>query len=317
MKVLLFTHEQDIDGMGNVLLGAKAFNEFDYVTVKTFEVNKKVGDKIDDGTIYNYDYVFVTDVCIKEPLLKQINEDSELRNKIIVLDHHKSEIEEGNNKYDFVNIIVENDKGKTSGTSLFYEYLLDKGYLEKNDTLDELVELTRQYDTWEWKSIYNNPKARKLHIIFEVLGYEEYIKIMSRIIKEDNGICFNEDEERIINKFDKDLEDEINTIIDGMKLYEVNVDGINYRIGYVKCFYKYRNDINEIVMKDNKFDIDMVGMIMLDTETVSYRLVKDVDASKVAVYFGGKGHKAAASNPQGDEKFSEVLALFEGDVDEC
>lgn len=72
MKVLLFTHEQDIDGMGNVILGSKAFKDFDYVTVKTFEVNQKVLEKIEDGSIYNYDFIFVTDVCIKEPLLSQI-----------------------------------------------------------------------------------------------------------------------------------------------------------------------------------------------------------------------------------------------------
>ncbi len=317
MKVLLFTHEQDIDGLGSVLLAKKAFRDLTYVTVKTFEVNEKVGAKINDGTIYGYDYVFVTDVCIKEPLLKSISEDIRLKDKLVVLDHHKSEIEEGNNKYDFVNIIVENDKGKTSGTSLFYEYLLNHKLLDRNDTLDELVELTRQYDTWEWKNKYNNPKARMLHIIFEVLGYEEYIKIMSRIINENNGISFNKEELDIIKKFDETLEKEINSIIDEMKIYEVVIDGTKYRIGYVKCYYKYRNDINEVVMLNNKYDIDMVGMIMLDTETVSYRLVHDVDASKVAVYFGGKGHKAAASNPQNNERFSDVLAMFRSEEDEC
>ena len=52
--------------------------------------------------IYDYDQIYVTDLCIKEPLLKQINEDEELRNKLKVLDHHKTEIEEGNNKYNFI-----------------------------------------------------------------------------------------------------------------------------------------------------------------------------------------------------------------------
>ena len=39
MKVLLFTHEQDIDGMGSVLIGKKAFSELDYVPCKTFEID--------------------------------------------------------------------------------------------------------------------------------------------------------------------------------------------------------------------------------------------------------------------------------------
>lgn len=310
MKVLLFTHEQDIDGMGNVLLASQAFDELDSVPVKTFEVNEKVGEKIKDGTIYGYDMVFVTDVCIKEPLLKEISEDEKLREKILVLDHHKSEIEEGNDKYDFVHIIVENEKGKTSGTSLFYEYLVSHDYLKKNETLDELVELTRQYDTWEWKTIYNNLKARKLHILFEVLGYEEYIQRVKRMILRGEGIHFNEEECAIIQSFDKKFYEDIEGIINGMKLYFVDVNGETFKIGYVRCPYKYRNDINEVVMQDNKYDVDLVGMIMTDMETVSYRLVKDVDASKVAVYFGGKGHKAASSNPQNNDKFQEVLDMF-------
>lgn len=246
----------------------------------------------------------------KRATFKSNNEDEKLRNKILVLDHHKSEIEEGNDKYDFVNIVVENEKGKTSGTSLFYEYLINNGYLKGNETLDELVELTRQYDTWEWKNIYNNYKARKLHILFEVLGYQEYIKIISRMVNEGNGIVFNDVEIKVIDDFDKKFKEDIDTIISGMKLYILDVNGEEFRIGYVRCPYKYRNDINEVVMLDNKYDVDLVGMIMSDMETVSYRLVHDVDASKVAVYFGGKGHKAASSNPQSNDKFQEVLEIF-------
>ena len=44
MKVLLFTHEQDIDGMGSVLIGKKAFSELDYVPCKTFEIDKNLNE---------------------------------------------------------------------------------------------------------------------------------------------------------------------------------------------------------------------------------------------------------------------------------
>ena len=51
-------------------------------------------------------------------------------------------------------------------------------------------------------------------------------------------------------------------------------------------------------------------MIMQDINTVSYRNVKNIDASIIATYFGGKGHKNAASNPQDNQKFKDVLNLF-------
>lgn len=42
MKVLLFTHEQDIDGIGSVLLAKKAFNKLTYIPCKTFEIDAQV-----------------------------------------------------------------------------------------------------------------------------------------------------------------------------------------------------------------------------------------------------------------------------------
>ncbi|MFA5459348.1 MAG: hypothetical protein ACOXZW_02505 [Bacilli bacterium] len=48
-------------------------------------------------------------------------------------------------------------------------------------------------------------------------------------------------------------------------------------------------------------------MIILDKETVSYRKIEDIDVSKIARYFGGGGHKAAASHPKDNEKFVKVL----------
>lgn len=310
MKVLLFTHEQDIDGMGNAILGKLAFENFDFITCKTFEINQRVQETIDNGSIYSYDKIFVTDLCIKEPLLGWIDKDERIKEKILILDHHKSEMLEGNDKYSFVNIVLENEKGKVSGTSLFYDYLLMNNYLESNVALDELVEWTRQYDTWEWKK-YNNENGRKLHVLFEVLGYQKYIDMVLKMLLRKDGLVFDDEQLEIINKFNEDFKRDVKEILAGMKVYELEIDDKIYRVGYVNCIYKYRNDINEVIMKDNVNDIDTVGMIMTDMDVVSYRNVKPVDASLIAVYFGGKGHKGAATNPKNNEKFQEVLAMFE------
>ena len=168
MKVLLFTHEQDIDGMGSALLGLEAFEDFTYVPSKTFEIDANFKKYLDDSSIYEYDLIFVTDLCLHEPILTKINEDEVLRNKVLVLDHHKTEMK--NAKYDFVNVILECEKGPTSGTYLFYDYLIKNNYLNRRNSLDELVEWTRQYDTWDWVN-YDNYKARNLHLLFEQIGH--------------------------------------------------------------------------------------------------------------------------------------------------
>lgn len=310
MKILLFTHEQDIDGMGSIIIASCAFSDFDYITCKTFEVNQKVSEVINDGSIASYDFVYVTDICIKEPLLSQINADSVLRSKFLILDHHKSEIDEGNDKYSFVKIIVSNKNGKQSGTSLFYNHLMAQQLLNSKTSLDEIVELTRQYDTWEWHDIYHNSKARMLHILFEQLGYQEYLRQMIEMVQTQDEVKFSEQQLTIIDKFECQLEAKLTTILKDMIVLSLDIEKKNYRVGFVKCNYQYRNDLPDMVLRDNKENIDLLGMIIVDRDTVSYRKIRNVDVSKVAVYFGGKGHIDAASNPQSNENFQKVLASF-------
>ena len=306
MKVLLFTHEQDIDGMGCAILGKCAFNDFDYIPCKTFDITAKVKEQIDNGNIYNYNAVFVTDLCVKEPVLGNIANDQNLKDKFLILDHHKSEIDEGNNKYPFVNIVVKNKKGLASGTSLFYDYLINNKYIESNQFFNELVELTRQYDTWEWKNIYNNEKARMLHILFENIGYQSYFDMIMNMTSQ-NNFEFNDWQLRIIDDFNKNLKSNLTKIVDNIIVKNLSICKKNYCIGFVKSPYKYRNDIPEFIKENNEYNIDAVAMIMLDRETVSYRSIKDVDVSAIATYFGGKGHHKAASNPKDDKKFVKLL----------
>ena len=306
MKVLLFTHSQDIDGMGCAVLARKAFGDYTLVPTKTFEITKNVESYIKSKKIYDFDKIYVTDLCIKEPVLKFIDNDEILKNRLLVLDHHKTEIEEGNNKYDFVNIIVQKNGRKESGTSLFYNYLIQNNYLQRSNILDELVEWTRQYDVWDWES-KNNINARNLHVLFEVLGYDAYLKIINDKVDKLNSIVFNNYEKEVIDKFNKEMEKDILNILNDMKCVDLSIDGNIFKVGFVKCPYKYRNDMNKFIKKNNVYNIDAVGMIMTDIETVSYRQVKDVDVSIISKYFGGKGHRGAGSNLQENEKFKMVI----------
>ena len=306
MKVLLFTHSQDIDGMGCAVLARKAFGDYTLVPTKTFEITKNVENYIKSKKIYDFDKIYVTDLCIKEPVLKFIDNDEILKNRLLVLDHHKTEIEEGNNKYDFVNIIVQKNGRKESGTSLFYNYLIQNNYLQRSNILDELVEWTRQYDVWDWES-KNNINARNLHVLFEILGYDAYLKIINDKVDKLNSIVFNNYEKEVIDKFNKEMEKDILNILNDMKCVDLSIDGNIFKVGFVKCPYKYRNDMNKFIKKNNVYNIDAVGMIMTDIETVSYRQVKDIDVSIISKYFGGKGHRGAGSNLQENEKFKMVI----------
>ena len=123
MKVLLFTHKNDIDGIGNVILSKLAFDNVDYVLCGTFDLQQKVNEYITKNKIYEYEKIFITDLCLEEELLKLINKDEELKSKFQIIDHHKTYDNGKYTKYSFVKVKIKNDKGLCCATSLFYEYL--------------------------------------------------------------------------------------------------------------------------------------------------------------------------------------------------
>lgn len=293
MKVLLFTHKNDIDGMGNAILAKLAFDSVDYVLCETFDLKKKVEEYFKNKKIYEYEKIFITDLCLGEENLKQIDEDEKLKGKFQIIDHHKTYEDEKYTRFSFVQVKLKNDHGLCCATSLFYEYLLNNNYLVRNDAIDEFVELTRQHDTWEWKNIYNNEKSRELAILFDAIGINGYIKFIYEKLLKEQSFEYNEIERMLIDNKKIEISEAVEEYLD--KIYYKNI--LDLKAGIIFINYEYRNELAEY-LRENKYDIDFVMMISLDRGVVSYRSTKDgVSVRKVAEYFGGKGHDKAATNP--------------------
>ena len=293
MKVLLFTHKNDIDGMGNAILAKLAFDSVDYVLCETFDLKKKVEEYLKNKKIYEYEKIFITDLCLGEENLKQIDEDEKLKGKFQIIDHHKTYEDEKYTRFSFVQVKLKNDHGLCCATSLFYEYLLNNNYLVRNDAIDEFVELTRQHDTWEWKNIYNNEKSRELAILFDAIGINGYIKFIYEKLLKEQTFEYSEIERMLIDNKKIEISEAVEEYLD--KIYYKNI--LDSKAGIIFINYEYRNELAEY-LRENKYDIDFVMMISLDRGVVSYRSTKDgVSVRKVAEYFGGKGHNKAATNP--------------------
>ena len=309
MKILLFTHKNDIDGMGNAVLARLAFDEVDYVLCGTFNLTENVLKYYEDGSIYDYDMVFVTDLCLEEPLLTMIDNDNKLKRKVLNFDHHKTFLDEKYTKYHFVNVIVSDDKGLCCGTSLFYKYLVNNGFIDVNNlAIKEFVELTRQHDTWEWKNIYNNEKARELSVLFDAVGCDGYIDLMVDKLRDRfNSIFnFNDVERMLIDNRKVLIQDKINLYCDNIFYRDI----LGLRAGIVFITYEYRNELAQY-FKDNNFDMDFAMMIALDPGVVVYRSVRDgIMVRPVAEYFGGKGHEKAASNPISEEVKNKLVKVL-------
>lgn len=306
MKVLIFTHRSDIDGMGGAILSKLAFENVDYVLCETFSLQEELAKYFKNKKIYEYDMIFVTDLWLEEPTLTKVALDEKIKNKFFIFDHHKSALEENFNKYNFTTIKISDKNGRCSGTSLFYEYLISNKYLKNKKAINEFVELTRRYDTWEWKNVYNDEKAHELTLFFDILGCNCYITTIFEKLKnidQYENFEFSNIEKMIINNKKEQVEEKLKNYID--KIYYKEILG--YKAGIVFIDYEYRNDIAEYIRK-NKVDIDFVMLIALDYGTISYRKIKEsMNVRKIAEKFGGKGHDGAASSPITSETIEKIL----------
>jgi len=156
--IKLITHN-DLDGIGcEVVFKLLYGDEVDVLSVGNNEVDNIVGQSLEELRFGIYEQLFITDLSVNEELAEIINKEGL---KVQLLDHHPSATHL--NKYSFANVMTHLSDGlKDSGTHLSFIYLLDK-LLNKglyNESLEDFVELVRQYDTWEWKEIFKNKEAK-------------------------------------------------------------------------------------------------------------------------------------------------------------
>ena len=307
MKVLLFTHKNDIDGMGNAILAQLAFKEVDYELCGTFDLTSSVESYFEGDKIYQYDRIYVTDLCLEEPVLSKVAMDSKLEGKVLVFDHHKTFTDPKYTSHKFVTVKIEDEKGLCCGTSLFYKHLVSEGLIDKdNKCISEFVELTRQHDTWEWRNIYNNEKSRELSILFDALGYDGYISLMTEKLRKEDIFEFDSMERILIDNRKKQIALKCEYYKDKIIYREI----LGMKAGIVFITYEYRNELAEY-FRENKFDMDFTMMIALDPGVVAYRSVREGKAVRpVAELFGGKGHDKAATNPITDEMISKILEVL-------
>ena len=307
MKVLLFTHKNDIDGMGNAILAQLAFSEVDYELCGTFDLTSSVESYFEKDKIYHYDRIYVTDLCLEDPVLSKVAMDSKLEGKVLVFDHHKTFTDPKYTSHKFVTVKIEDEYGLCCGTSLFYKHLVSEGLIDKdNKCISEFVELTRQHDTWEWRNIYNNEKSRELSILFDALGYDGYISLMTEKLRKEDIFEFDSMERILIDNRKKQIALKCEYYKDKIIYREI----LGMKAGIVFITYEYRNELAEY-FRENKFDMDFTMMIALDPGVVAYRSVREGKAVRpVAVLFGGKGHDKAATNPITDEMVSKILEVL-------
>ncbi len=296
MKLILFTHKIDIDGMGSAVLAKLAFCNPEIVFCDTFEIDKKLNDFFENKKIYEFDKIFITDIFPSLEMLKRIESDEKIKSKLKVLDHHSTDLQK--NEFDFVQIKINDKNGKCCGTTLFLKELEDNFHFLATKAVKMFAELTRRYDTWEWKTIYNDNLPNDLNLLFGAVKIQKYISLMSEKLKFDVPFKFTAEELENIEKRKKQILKGCKTLEKKMEIKDF--DG--FKAGVVHdTVGNFRNEFAEY-LKSTNHQIDIMLMINHERGTVSIRSINpDADVRPLVIKFGGKAHKNSGGFPISDE----------------
>ena len=308
MKVLLFTHIADIDGMGPAIFSKIAFgeNNVDVVYCNSFDLADNIEKKMSD--VGDYDMVYVTDLSPDDKTLDLVENNADLRDKIKVFDHHPIAFSGDIQDYPYLQIEEISESGKIhSATSLFCDYLMNNKLIMNRFIFSFFANLTRLYDTWEWKCYYGKeqPLAEDLNILFFRYGRDKYVQNMVDKFNNGKGV-FSEEEKEYIKNYREKREIDRKKYIDSIN--KKNIDG--HKVGVIADMSdEYKNDIPQ-VLRDKYTDFDYLAMFIVDRGTISLRNIKQgFDVSDIAKKLGGGGHKFAASVPATEDNL-ELFAIL-------
>jgi len=160
--------------------------------------------------------------------------------------------------------------------------------------LADMVELTRQYDTWDWTKT-NNVRAKDLNTLAMAIGREDYVNRMVENIEMGIPYLFSHQDIYDIDSYEKAFNQKLEMYLN--KISVVDFQGV--KAGYVEIEDRFKNDIAESVRKSPlSKKIEVLLMPIEDRGTVSLRSVDpNFDCAALAEANDGGGHKAAASFP--------------------
>ena len=307
MKVKLFSHISDPDGVGSVVLSLLAFDKVDYVLCKKSEdLDQKIIEFMKKEEYKLYDKVYVCDLCPSKKVLDDISKNETFKSIFHVFDHHESVLDMGTT-YDFVTEKIKEGDNLLCATSNFYEYLLKNYANEKlqSNVTSTFVELTRLHDTWEWKD-KKEQRAYDLEALFHKYGVSLYIQhFYKKCLKEDEEF-YTKKEKEVILEYKKETEDYLELLLDQLVIKKEN--GITYAT--VLGLYDYRNVLADEISKIY-FEVDVLVFIAIDTYTVSFRSINHKHSVRgFAEEYGGGGHEYAAACALKKDNRSEILKKF-------
>ncbi|OME55512.1 hypothetical protein BSK59_13630 [Paenibacillus odorifer] len=295
-KIKLFTHT-DLDGIGCAIIAKLSFAEVDVEYCNYNEIDQKVNDFTASMQFTGYDKVFITDISVSKHVAELIDyslsEKKEYFNRYQLIDHHATA--KWLNDYHWASVddtelssYPGEEFMKSSGTSLFYNYLWEHEIANMSYVL-EFIEKVRRYDTWDWQNKYNDIHSKQLNDLLYIIGRDKFVQ---RFV-DNPSIKFSEGEKLLLEVEQMKIDKYIETKSKQMFTHDFGIEGHEVGIVYAE---QYQSQLGNYLALNNK-DLDYIIMIDVGNETVSYRGIHDyIDLGKIAKQFGGGGHPKAAGS---------------------
>ncbi|KAA8748535.1 oligoribonuclease [Priestia megaterium] len=289
----------DLDGVGCGVLAKLAFGDRIKIRYNSIaSLNREVEWFLDNEE--RNTHLFITDLSVNEENEKRLEEFYQTGGKVQLLDHHKTALHF--NEYEWGHVVVEDNEGNlASGTSLFYEYLIENELIQTSNAVDEFVELVRQYDTWEWEK-NNNQEAHRLNALFFLISIDEFEEKMVNRLQNSDHFFFDEFEQKILDM----EEDKVERYIRRKRRELVQTSIGDYLAGIVYA-ESYHSELGNELGKEYPH-LDYIAMLNMGGKRISLRTIHDhVDVSEVAGHYGGGGHAKAAGCSLTNEAYNQFV----------
>lgn len=313
--VKLFTHT-DLDGVGCAILAKIVFGEDVDISYCNYDdVDRQVSDFLNNHDIKAGDLIFITDISVSEKVAERIDK-SNMKDCFVLLDHHATAL--GLNKYSWCSVMIELTLNiKTSGTELFYNWLLTHSYFlgYRYEILNLLyfTNVVRDWDTWRWSTMGETGIiCRQINDLFYIYGRDKFIDWATNKLSNCHyfdSCVIGKEEKIILDMFQKEKDDYIKQKSGTM--FDAEIYGYTCGIVFADRFI---SELGNTLCK-NHSEIDLIVIIDISRNTVSYRTVKDeINVGEFAKYFGGGGHpKAAGSQIDKDTGLKIAKMIFGGE----
>ena len=300
----LFT-DIDLDGLGCGLLAKMAYKENAEVYYCSYRnLDKRVMQFIDKPDSHNAE-VYITDLAVSKEVEVKLEERFKKGRHVRMIDHHITAMHFNEHEWASVNPEYETGK-KTCATSLFYDFLVENGKLEKTKALDEFTDHIRQYDTWEWEE-NENVQAKRLNDLFYIIGREQFEgEMLSRLNHNQDSFSLSETENQLLDIEERKIERYI--FSKERQMVQTFVD--EFCVGIVHG-EQYLSELGNALNKQNPH-LDMIVILNVGSKKVGFRTIHDdINVAEYARTFGGGGHPKASGCDMTEDAFRKfVVEIF-------